>query len=228
MTTTIIILGVIGALALLFLFLGQPLWSLLNVPRQALFLWQGSAARRNHAIEHATVNVLEERYGTVALDGYSTSEGFRIRGPIDPAMLLDAAREGLLRLQRGDRALAVHVRCATTLTASHLVMSSLLIASLVVAEVASIFNIALSLLIAVALAPKLSRWLQRWIITSMDVKGMSIGAIELVQPRLVLGVMLAGGAEFAVRTKPARRVYHTPYRYGEHVFVPVEARSKQR
>src|SRR5687768_7979943 len=111
MMIVMIFSGLFGALALLFFVLRQSLWSVLNVPRQLTQLVHGLAVRRNHAIEHATVNVLEERYGSQLVDGCATTEGFRIRAAIDPALLLDAAREGLLRLQRGDRALAIHGRC---------------------------------------------------------------------------------------------------------------------
>ena len=224
--TTTIILGLFCTLVVLFFLVKQPLWSLLNVPRQLLHLWQGSAARRNHAIEHATINVLEERYGAHTLDGYSTNEGFRIRGPIDPAMLLDAAREGLLRLQRDDRALAINVRCATTLTTSFLLLNATFMSILATLKLWEVPGIMVTLLLSALGSLSLSRWMQHGIITSMDVKGMSIGSIELIRCRSMFGLALTG-AEFAVRTRPARRVYRPAYRYGEHVYVPVEVRHKR-
>lgn len=223
--------GLFGALALLFLVLRQSLWSVLNVPRQVGQLVHGLAVRRNHAIEHATVNVLEERYGSQLVDGCATTEGFRIRAAIDPALLLDAAREGLLRLQRGDRALAIHGRCTTALLISYLVVSGSLISLLATTNTVSPQNLALVLVLTVAATPKISRLVQRFLTTSLDVKGMTIGAIELVPPTLFMGLALdGGGAEFAVRTKPERRIYQPPYRYGERVpvYVPVENRERGR
>ncbi len=225
-----ILSGLFGALAILFFGLGQSVWSLVNVPRQILNLVHGLAVRRNHAIEHATVNVLEERYGSQLVDGCATPEGFRIRAAIDPVLLFDAAREGLLRLQRGDRALAIHRRCATALVLTYLTLGSSLITLLLATDAISPFNLTLVLILTVAATPKVSRLLQRFLTTSMDVKGMSIGAVELVQPTLVMGFAFVGGVEFAVRTKPARRIFHSPMRYGERVpvYVPVESNDHRR
>ncbi|MCA0354819.1 MAG: DUF6391 domain-containing protein [Chloroflexi bacterium] len=223
--------GLFGALAVIFWFFGQPIWSLLNVPRQLNQLWQGVAVRRNHAIEHATVNVLEERYGSQLVDGCATTEGFRIRAAIDPALLLDAAREGLLRLQRGERSMAIYRRCATALSFCFLTVASIGLGMVAFLDMLSSTSIFLALTIAGALTPKLSPLFQRFFTTSLDVKGMSIGAIELVPPTLFMGLSFAaGGAEFAVRTKPARRIYQPPYRYGERVpvYVPVENNTRQR
>lgn len=230
MIIAMILSGLLGALAILFVTLGQPVWSLLNVPRQVAHLGRGLAVRRNHAIEHATVNVLEERYGSQLMDGCATPEGFRIRAAIDPALLLDAAREGLLRLQRGDRALAINQRCATALVLSHLTLGSSLITMLLTTQTVSPLNLVLVLILSVFLTPKISRLSQRFLTTSMDVKGMSIGAVELVPPTLVLGFAFAGGAEIAICIKPARRIYQPPYRYGERVpvYVPVDNNSTNR
>jgi hypothetical protein len=230
MMIVMIFSGLFGALALLFFVLRQSLWSVLNVPRQVTQLVHGLAVRRNHAIEHATVNVLAERYGQQLVDGCATTEGFRIRAAIDPALLLDAAREGLLRLQRGDRALAIHGRCTTALLLSYAVVSTSLISLLATTHAVSPQNLALVLVLTVAATPKISRLVQRFLTTSMDVKGMTIGAVELVPPTLFMGLAFNGGAEFAVRTKPERRIYHPPYRYGERVpvYVPVENRERGR
>lgn len=225
--TMLTILGTLSALLALFLLMQQPVWTLLHVPRQAALLWQGQAVRRNHAIEHATVNVLEARYGQRALDGFATHDGFRIRGAVDPALLLDAAREALARLQRGDRALAVLPRCSTTLVGSFSLSWLLVTLALLVGTLATAINMLLAALLAALTAPMVSTLLQRWLTTSMDVKGMSIGSIELLRPRGLLGMQVAG-AEFVVCTRPARRVVQPPYRYGDRVYVPVEVDSRPK
>lgn len=219
-----IVLVLFATLMGLLVILNQPLVSLLRVPQQVVYLLRGGMVRRNHAIQHATVHVLEERYGASRLHGYATTEGFRLRGTIEPAMLLDAAREGLLRLQRGDRALAIHSRCATSLATSHTFVSGLVMWVLAAINMVSLASTVAGLLLATLLTPTISQLAQRFITTSLDVKGMSIGGIELIAPKQLLGFALASGAEFAVRTKPARRIYQPPYRYGERVpvYVPVE------
>ncbi len=220
----VVLCAIVVALALVFTLIRQSLWSLINVPRQLMQLAHGAMVRRNHAIEHATANVLEERYGSQAIDGCATVEGFRIVAAVDPVLLLDAAREGLLRLQRGDRALALHKRCSTTLLLSYTIVTGLLLSMLNAAHAVTIPNLSLVLIIAIASTPKLSNLMQRFVTTSTDVKGMSIGGVELVPPTMAMGFATPGGVEFAIRTKPARRGYRTPNQFNEHahVHVPVE------
>ena len=40
--------------------------------------------RRNHALEHATVNVIEERYGPSNIAGMAYEDGFTLKGTLDP------------------------------------------------------------------------------------------------------------------------------------------------
>jgi hypothetical protein len=71
--------------------------------------------RRNHAIEHATMSLLvASRQGT-RLVGRSGQGGFHIYGDAPTKRVLEAAREGLRRLQGGHRYLAVHPNCGTNL-----------------------------------------------------------------------------------------------------------------
>ncbi len=72
-----------------------------------------SRVRRNHALEHATMQVLAEQHGTMRLVGRSSFWGFTIYGDVDTEDLLDAAREGLRRLKAGQRAMAIHPNCGS-------------------------------------------------------------------------------------------------------------------
>lgn len=69
--------------------------------------------RRNHALEHATINVLGERYPTLRVVGRTSPWGFYIYGEVPTADLLAAAQEGLRRLRAGQRHLAVHSHCGS-------------------------------------------------------------------------------------------------------------------
>jgi hypothetical protein len=71
--------------------------------------------RRNHALEHATVHVLNQRLGRVSLVGHSDWNGFTLYGPIDTAEVKLAAHEALRRLRQGEADLAVHPRCGTVI-----------------------------------------------------------------------------------------------------------------
>lgn len=69
--------------------------------------------RRNHALEHATISVLSERYPGLRVVGRTSPWGFYIYGEVPTAGLLAAAQEGLHRLRTGQRQIAVHPNCGT-------------------------------------------------------------------------------------------------------------------
>ena len=71
--------------------------------------------RRNHALEHATMHVLSRHHRTLRLVGRSSLSGFHIYGQVDTEALASAASEALVRLQNGERDLAVHPRCGTNI-----------------------------------------------------------------------------------------------------------------
>jgi Na+/H+ antiporter NhaB len=73
--------------------------------------------RRNHALEHATLNILRMCKG-LTLSGYSDFEGFWVVGEVTLEDLQQAADEALLRLKQGDARLAVHAYCGTNLVVS--------------------------------------------------------------------------------------------------------------
>jgi len=79
--------------------------------------------RQVHALEHATVRVMEEmaptplaRQRVEGVSGMSTEQGFYLYGTTDVAELRRAVPEALRRLVGGDWDLAVHPRCGTNLS----------------------------------------------------------------------------------------------------------------
>jgi len=74
-----------------------------------------SRVRRNHALEHATMHVLNERGQRLRLVARSSPWGFDVYGDIPTDELLAAVQEALRRLRFGDRELAVHPNCGTNL-----------------------------------------------------------------------------------------------------------------
>jgi hypothetical protein len=72
-----------------------------------------SRVRRNHALEHATMQVLSEHHSNLRLMGRSSLWGFYIYGDVSTEDVVNAAREGLRRLQAGDKAMAVHPNCGS-------------------------------------------------------------------------------------------------------------------
>ncbi|MGD2147218.1 MAG: DUF6391 domain-containing protein [Anaerolineae bacterium] len=72
-----------------------------------------SQVRRNHALEHATMQVLSEQHSNVRLMGRSSISGFTIYGDVSGETVLNAAREGLRRLKAGETAMAIHPNCGS-------------------------------------------------------------------------------------------------------------------
>lgn len=79
--------------------------------------------RQVHALEHATVAVLEEaasssgeRRRLQAVSGLSTDRGCYLYGPLTLVEVQQAARQAHRRLLAGDWHLAVHSRCGTNLS----------------------------------------------------------------------------------------------------------------
>jgi len=74
-----------------------------------------SRVRRNHALEHATMHTLSERYRGLRLVGRSSLWGFYIYGDVPAEAVLAAAQEGLRRLKAGQRHMAIHPNCGSNL-----------------------------------------------------------------------------------------------------------------
>jgi hypothetical protein len=77
-----------------------------------------SRIRRNHGLEHATINILSQRFPNLRLVGYSFPGGFFILGDIFTADLRQAVIQALVRMSNGERTLAIHDHCGTNYVAS--------------------------------------------------------------------------------------------------------------
>ncbi|MGE4413586.1 MAG: DUF6391 domain-containing protein, partial [Candidatus Caldatribacteriota bacterium] len=86
-------------IALIFLPYGFTIYSFINlitVPGQIWKIARSQNIRRNHAIEHATINVLEEWAGShLNISGLSREDGFYIAGIQNPELIERAALQGL-------------------------------------------------------------------------------------------------------------------------------------
>jgi hypothetical protein len=79
-----------------------------------------SRVRRNHAMEHATLQVLAHYNPRRSMAGYSDLHGFWILGPVSTDELQQAVDEALQRLKAGEAALAIHPNCGTNFVVSGL------------------------------------------------------------------------------------------------------------
>ncbi len=145
-----------------------------------------SRIRRNHGLEHASLNILNQRFPERTLAGYSSPSGFFVLGDLATEDLREAVMQALTRLQTGERHLAIHPNCGTNYIASGFVAG--LLAWLGMAGAKSKrekvdrlpFIIALAMLgfiISQPLGPKI----QERITTSGNPEGMTIVDIFLVR-----------------------------------------------
>jgi hypothetical protein len=74
--------------------------------------------RQHHAIEHATLHILSERFPHATFAGYSDPLGFLIFGPVDSYGLRRVVGDAMLRLQAGESHLAIHANCGTMLAST--------------------------------------------------------------------------------------------------------------
>jgi hypothetical protein len=74
-----------------------------------------SRVRRNHGLEHATINILSQQNPNRSLVGRSDAGGFWLLGKVTPEELTEAVLQGIERLGAGERHLALRRDCGTNL-----------------------------------------------------------------------------------------------------------------
>jgi Domain of unknown function (DUF6391) len=191
------------------LFSLQAVGSLFVYPRQLKAIFGNRILRRNHALEHATIVVMMEREPGRRLNGFSTDDGFFVQGVRSIDEVESAAREAIRRLQNGEKGLAIHRNCGTTIVAANLLAAILFLLALGLGLYlgGNIYLMILgSVVLAFALRVPLSLILQRFVTTDANLKNAEVGWVEAAQPgdlkSGVFGLLLAAST---VRV----RVFHT-------------------
>jgi hypothetical protein len=194
--------------------------NLLSLPGQFIAVALDRRRRRNHALEHATVNVLEERYGLrYPMSGLAEEDGFHIHGPAQPDAVLAAAREGLERLQAGETRLALHPRCGTILVSGQLISAVTFVVVLLLLRSIAFPYLMLAMILAILAARLLARpvglFLQRKLTTSTDVRGLYVDRLDAKLPQHPFAIILAGGqpTHFRVWTNQIEVEMPAPKRY---------------
>ena len=77
-----------------------------------------SRIRRNHGLEHASLNILALSNPTLALAGISFPAGFFVLGEVETNQLRAAVFQALNRMQNGEKHLAVDPNCGTNYVTS--------------------------------------------------------------------------------------------------------------
>lgn len=164
-----------------------------NIMDDVLHLEAVEHTRANHALEHATLNVLESGGLKSSLAGISDVSGFWIVGNISTDVLFEAAREGLRRLQSGESQLAIHERCGTNYASGALLGGSL--AWLGMRGKPKLSRLPLAVMLGAlgfSLAKPLGPRLQREITTTSEVQRLALVGIKQH--------VVAGGTAHRIRT----------------------------
>ena len=194
------------------LFSLQAVGNLFVYPRQLRAIFGNKILRRNHALEHATIAVMMEREPGRKLNGFSTDDGFFVQGVHSISEVESAARGALRRLQNGEKRLAIHRNCGTTIVAANLLAAILFLVALVLGVLylgvgGDLYLMILgSVVLAFALRVPLSLLLQRFVTTDADLENAEVGWVEPAQP----GDLKSGifGLLLAASTVQVR-VFHT-------------------
>lgn len=205
----------VALFVVLFLFLLPILFSLQAVgslfvyPRQLRAMFGNKILRRNHALEHATIVVMMEREPGRKLNGFSTDEGFFVQGVRSLEEVESAARAALQRLRGGEKGLAIHRNCGTTIVAANLLTAVFFLGSLALGLYLNwpVYLLVVgAIVLAFALRVPLGLFLQRFVTTDTDLSNAEVGWVEPAEPQDmrggIVGLLLAAST---VRV----RVFHT-------------------
>jgi hypothetical protein len=79
--------------------------------------------RQHHAIEHATLTILAQRFPGRRMLGYSDPLGITLLADIPEEAVRRALSDAMLRLQAGEAHLAIHPNCGTNLLATAILVT---------------------------------------------------------------------------------------------------------
>ncbi|MBA4116552.1 MAG: hypothetical protein H0X71_09005 [Rubrobacter sp.] len=186
----------------------QAVGSLFVYPRQLKNMFGNKILRRNHALEHATIVVMMEREPGRRFNGFSDDDGFFVQGVRSKEEVDSAAREAARRLRAGEKKLAVHRNCGTTVVAANLLAAFFFLVALGVGLYLG-WNVYLLILGGIALSlmlrVPLSLLLQRFVTTDADLTNVEVGWVEPAGAEMRGGLLGALLAASSVRV----RVFHT-------------------
>ena len=186
----------------------ESLIRLITIPQELWRIASNPRLRVNHALEHATINVIEEQAGPTTITGMAQEHGFIIRGVSDPRVVRQAAQVGLERLRRGERGLALHRRCGTSVAAANFLLSLVFVLFVLNIGAFRPVTVILAILIAHIIGPVLGRSVQRLFTTTARVGSTEIIGVEPAgDTPLLMGIFMMLSrtpAGFFVRTRYGR------------------------
>lgn len=163
---------------------------MMRAPRQFFSLLFSKRMRQNHALEHATINVLRQRYRVSGIVGMPAENGFHLRGRVAPETVISATQEAIRRLKRGERQLAWSRACPTSLVATQLLLAVILLVTVLgIWREFTVPPVMIALLGAALLGPLLSPYLQRFLLVDPNPGQLQFRDVEPERPTGRLALM---------------------------------------
>ena len=147
------------------------------------------STRKNHALEHATMKILAQRYQGIKMMGHSNPGGFLLFADLPTELVTDAVLEARKRLQAGESQLAIHPGCGTNIAASSLLAgsaSSIFLMALSRGKTPKWWQILISTIIAVPvyiLSKPLGPRLQEMITTDAEISDLDVKLVTSQKTR---------------------------------------------
>lgn len=143
--------------------------------------------RRNHALEHATLHVLEESSPRMRVGGRASSDGFYLYGELpDEEKVIAATQEAIRRMSNGQPELAVHPRCGTNLVTAGVLGGALAMLGIAMAGkrapwYVQLPNAVLGVVAGLMLSLRVGPWMQANVTTSPKVQTAKVRGIRKSQ-----------------------------------------------
>ncbi len=138
-----------------------------------------SRLRRNHALEHATIAILQERNPRVRIIARSTSRGFKLYGTMQAHEVQRAVEEAMRRLRGGEKKLAITQRCGTTVAVGVLVGTLGLWLSEFMRSPRQKVALGLATSVAIAVSSQpVGLLAQRYVTTHAELDGLRVEAVR--------------------------------------------------
>ncbi|PJF46858.1 MAG: hypothetical protein D6709_02580 [Chloroflexi bacterium] len=140
--------------------------------------------RRNHALEHATLHILEAQQPNLRAGGRATWQGFYLYGDLpDEATVRAAVNEAIRRMKAGQRELAIHPRCGTNVVTAGVLSGALAMLGILASGkrapwYVQLPNAILGAMIGALLAQPLGPWMQAKVTTSAEMNGAWVRRIR--------------------------------------------------
>ena len=140
--------------------------------------------RRNHALEHATINLASQRYPGIQIIGFSGPLGFSLYTELSVDKIAPLVHKALAALKSGHAQLAVHDNCGTNIVVTAMLTTMATLMGMGRRTKRPLRRLAERLPYAVLLnaialfaAPSAGHWIQSKVTTDPQLENVKIGSL---------------------------------------------------